>query len=319
MVEDFLSHLMNNLLESTQVPKVQVERFVGPILLLFLPELLTEYYKNNSDFSGKYILISEEFPLSKYRTSSSNSNSKSYQSTNIDYILLNREKNFLIFLELKTEVNWKRDKQLETYLKYKKLIEQKSAIILIEDLLKIKKKSRRKDKYEFLVKRILPYCGYFEHIKNVKIIYLVPNNSLNDKIDDVIHFDRLPSKINHNYSDEWSIINNYLSKLSELETNSHLLNKSTSLIDKEFIYCKVYSYIRANNPNSHPITIAFGILGKGPNPNYQIEFSDGAVVAFYSSGRPHPVGKFKTTNLTLPIKWTEFQKMDSDYDASQIK
>ena len=57
MSELFIKTLMDNLIEATMIPKVQVERVVEPILSVFLEDVLTETLKSDTDLSGLIKMI----------------------------------------------------------------------------------------------------------------------------------------------------------------------------------------------------------------------------------------------------------------------
>jgi len=61
MNKGFLSHLMAHLLEGSQIPKVQVERSVGPVLGFFLAEVLTATLKDDGALSGRYRMLCPNF------------------------------------------------------------------------------------------------------------------------------------------------------------------------------------------------------------------------------------------------------------------
>ena len=84
---------MQHILEGTMIPKVQIERAVGPILSMFLADVLTETFKEDLELSGPIEMVCPEFPFKK---------PDNKQSTNIDWLLFNPERCQLIFLELKT-------------------------------------------------------------------------------------------------------------------------------------------------------------------------------------------------------------------------
>lgn len=88
----FLSLLMERIVESHQIPKVQVERVVSPILSMFVADALTKKFANNDSLRGKYELVCMEFPLKKPENS---------QSTNIDFLLVNTTTLSIVFLEIK--------------------------------------------------------------------------------------------------------------------------------------------------------------------------------------------------------------------------
>lgn len=92
--DGFVNDLMKHIIEGVNIPKVQVERALSPILSLYIESILTSYFNGNSEYSGSYEMISPEFPLKK----------ENNQSTNIDYLLINRSKKTLVFFELKTDI-----------------------------------------------------------------------------------------------------------------------------------------------------------------------------------------------------------------------
>ena len=100
--------LMKHAARLVAVPKVQVERAVGPILGLFIPEVFSEQHW------GKHlILLGEEFPLRKPPVDGI----PSFQSTNIDWLLYNMGDGELVFVELKMAETSFDDSQARTYLR----------------------------------------------------------------------------------------------------------------------------------------------------------------------------------------------------------
>ena len=89
----FAQALIERIMEGTMIPKVQTEREVGPILDLFLEGLLTEAFREDPQLSGPIATVCREFPFKK---------PDSRQSTNIDWLMRNAEREQLIFVELKT-------------------------------------------------------------------------------------------------------------------------------------------------------------------------------------------------------------------------
>src|ERR1035438_780794 len=83
---------MAHIARLAMVPKVQVERAVGPIVGLFIAELLS------TKWNKRVVTICEEFPLRKAPVNCIHT----YQSTNIDWLLYNLSDDQLVFLELKT-------------------------------------------------------------------------------------------------------------------------------------------------------------------------------------------------------------------------
>jgi len=78
MGNSFAEALMTHIMEATMIPKVQVERVVGPILSMFIGDVLTATLRDDSRLSGDIKLIAPEFPLKK---------EGNRQSTNIDWLM----------------------------------------------------------------------------------------------------------------------------------------------------------------------------------------------------------------------------------------
>ena len=195
--------------EGTQIPKVQVERYISPILAVFLEDILYQLYKK------EYKMISPEFPIRKgsidYKSKRQN------QSTNIDYLMYNKTDNKLVFIELKTDSTSFKSSQLEIYQKLQEICENNTTQetfgeLLINDLKKIKKASKFKSKYEYIISQL---DNSFTLINKMEIIYIVPKNIIN-KVDgkQVLSFYNLPKKLNH-FNNEWQIIRKYLVQLDE--------------------------------------------------------------------------------------------------------
>src|SRR5438552_473058 len=84
----FVQALMQHLATQSRVPKVQAERAIGPIIGMFIPEVLSVY------FDKTITMLCAEFPLLK--------DGKKFLSTNIDWLLYNVEDEQFEFVELKT-------------------------------------------------------------------------------------------------------------------------------------------------------------------------------------------------------------------------
>ena len=203
----FVEKLMQTIIKGKNIPKVQVERMVSPIIEIFLEDILTTYYQGNSGMDDEYKLITPEFPLKK---------GGNYQSTNIDYLLFNEKHNFLVILEFKTDLSSFSNSQYKTYIDIQAKISQLgNAIFLFDDLNDIAKASSKKSKYQTLINS----CNqkYFKNIQEIKIIYLVPKG-MKSKIQqqnvDVITFHDLPKTLsNHLFVMEWNVIRDELKQL----------------------------------------------------------------------------------------------------------
>lgn len=200
---NFVTALMKIAVENgVKTPKAQVERYLSPILEIYLEEILLHTLGN------EYKLISSEFPIKKDETN---------QSTNIDYLLVNMKTSALVFLELKTDSRSFRAAQNDIY---KTLLNVKDiGCKLHKDLQEIRENTVQKEKYDFIIKKwgLIPDL---DSITKSELIYLVPKKS-KDKIlssnnTNVLSFGDLPEEVSiHN--EEWLIIRQYL--IAYVETN----------------------------------------------------------------------------------------------------
>jgi hypothetical protein len=71
--DSFLEVLMRHIMDQVKIPKVQVERVIGPILGMFIAKVLS------AKLNDRMEMICAEFPLRKAPESN--------QSTNIDWLL----------------------------------------------------------------------------------------------------------------------------------------------------------------------------------------------------------------------------------------
>jgi 5-methylcytosine-specific restriction protein A len=65
MCASFVQTLMERIIEGAMIPKVQTERELGPILDVFLDEIVTEAFRDDSRLSGPITTICREFPFKK--------------------------------------------------------------------------------------------------------------------------------------------------------------------------------------------------------------------------------------------------------------
>lgn len=317
--QNFLHRLMKQIIEGREIPKVQVERMLSPILGIFVEEFLTKYFES-TDFAGEIKLLAYEFPLKKEFND---------QSTNLDFLLFNKSKNTLIFLEVKTDVSSDNRTQLENYIYFKECITSNSGTFLFTDLTKIAKKSSKGNKYQKVLSRIEEYKKELSHCFDVKVVYLVPAPLAakireNNAIDFVLSFSDLPEKIDSNYNEEWLIIKEYLQLLDD-----HGGYHSFEIFNSENIYtednikiapsykpsklsglAKIRQQIEdfiSNTPELVPNYVKLGATGDGLNPNYQVYFKNGKVVPFRNNGNVYTLAKsFKESNLKPGIPWEKF-------------
>ena len=223
----FIEALMEEIVtKGRKTPKVQVERYISPILSMFLEELLHEKYDK------EYELIMPEFPIRK-GTVNRDSEDNSNQSTNIDYLLYNKTDDMFTFVELKTDASSYKPSQLEIYQNLDELCKSYQGEdgntfgkLLNDDLVKIKEATTYKHKYKYLLSE---WDEKYNAVNKMEIIYLVPKaTKLKDKEDakrsenniyipqnNILYFEDLAENINHDFKEEWKIIIDYMQKLDE--------------------------------------------------------------------------------------------------------
>jgi hypothetical protein len=204
--EVFIEKLMADILRLRTIPKVQVERVIGPILGLFIAELLSTMWSKQVE------MICEEFPLRK--------EPGKYQSTNIDWLLYNHDDDELVFLELKTACTSFDPVQQKTYRRVIDRINESGSSFLVKDVEDIRPRSLEKKKYEEVLKRFLENPRYAK-CKKAKLVYLAPaamraaECKLTGGDVEWLSFTDLPSKITGELTVEWEII---YRKLVELDS-----------------------------------------------------------------------------------------------------
>jgi len=212
ITKGFLSHLMAHLLEGSQIPKVQVERSVGPVLGFFLAEVLTATLKDDGALSGRYRMLCPEFPLAK----------KNNQSTNIDFLLYNEDRQALVFLELKTAGSSFAADQAVIYLENKLKVLDHSAAYLVSDLERIKAASSEPQKYaavqQMLETRFPGGTAAMAQCRQLHVIYLVPaqlkaHDPHLKRMDKALSFGELAMDIDSPFAEEWTTIGQALQQL----------------------------------------------------------------------------------------------------------
>lgn len=218
MDDVFLRQLMAHLLEGRHIPKVQVERSVGPVLGFFLADVLTATLKDDEVLSGRYRMLCPEFPLLK---------GSSRQSTNIDFLLYNEDRQSLIFLELKTAGSSFDAEQARNYLETKLAVQEKGASFLVEGLDCIEASSSEAHKYGvlrgLLDTRFPGGADAMRSCRQLHVLYLVPASlkskaTLLKDMDRTLSFGDLATLIDGPFARQWAIIAEALQLLDESET-----------------------------------------------------------------------------------------------------
>ena len=224
---------MNHIMEGMLIPKVQIERAVGPILGMYLADVLTETFRVDSEYSGSFSMICQEFPLKK---------EFNWQSTNIDYLLYNPDRKQLIFFELKTSDTSVNHEQTRIYREKQKEIKNKGGKFLIEDLEQMLDRSNEQGKYQYLIKeKILRYKSEITRCSDAIIIFLIPESAKNNVKGDadlVLTYKMLAERIKGPFAEEWSVVRKHLLKLddsSRLSRNSSTQKSTKSKLTRKHL------------------------------------------------------------------------------------
>lgn len=217
----FFNALMAHLMQGAMIPKVQVERSVGPIIGFFLAEALS------SALNEEIVMLCPEFPIRKFRLGESENN----QSTNIDWLMFSRDKQELLLIELKTTDTSFRSEQSEIYNNLQQtIIGKNSASFLIEELDAIASTSQETGKYKNVSMMLAQALGIpgadlpkkLGQCKRARIIYIAPKISKpstwpeSNELMTWLSFGDLPEIIEHNYANHWPSVRNSLITLDTL-------------------------------------------------------------------------------------------------------
>jgi hypothetical protein len=215
MHETFIEILMDQIMEATMIPKAQVERAVGPILNLFLADVLTATLQNDPDLSGDIAMVCPEFPLKK---------TNNRQSTNIDWLMLNEARQMLLFVELKTSDTSVNVGQNAIYQERIRQVGEQGGGFLLRDLEELRDASNESGKYQYLLeKRIGPYRKQIAASHMARLVYLVPESAehkLKGHADRILTFSDLAVIISGPYAREWAVVHNRLVRLDQISQRS---------------------------------------------------------------------------------------------------
>jgi hypothetical protein len=215
MSESFVEALMDNIMEGVMIPKVQIERAIGPILSMFLADVLAETFQDDPALSGAIAMICPEFPLKK---------ADNKQSTNIDWLMYNRERKQLLFVELKTSDTSFDAGQNVIYRAKQNSVRNEGGSFLIEDLKQLMNASRETGKYRYILeKRLSLFKAEITACRDARIIYLIPKSAehkVQGLADRVLTFAMLSNSITGSYAEEWSIIRSHLCVLDDSSRRS---------------------------------------------------------------------------------------------------
>ncbi len=226
MQTDFIEILMKHIMEATMIPKAQIERAVGPILSMFLAQVLTETLRDDPDLSGVIVMICPEFPLKK---------GGNRQSTNIDWLMLNPSREMLLFVELKTSDTSVNANQNAIYHQKKEEVRNQGGSFLVHDVEILRDASNESGKYSYILEhRIAPHRKMITRCRDARVLYIVPASAkrkMTSDIDKVITFSNLAEQISTPYPDAWKVIHKHLSKLDESSQRSRNHRYATSSME----------------------------------------------------------------------------------------
>ncbi len=206
----FVEALMRHIIDQVNIPKVQVERAVGPILGMFIDKALSKH------LGADVKMICAEFPLRK-------KDRGDWQSSNIDWLLYNATDRELVFLELKTAGTIEKE-QAHFYLS---LIEEiaPNTSSLVSTVDGIHKASRAKNKYDEVLACIEPR-ERFSDCTRARLVYLVPkwrranwSDVLNGNAT-ILSFEDLREDIGTEFPRIWAVIRKYLLQLDSAPSRS---------------------------------------------------------------------------------------------------
>jgi len=230
----FIEALMDHIMEGVMIPKVQIERAVGPILSMFLADVLTETLRDDPALSGSIVMICPEFPLKK---------ADNKQSTNIDWLMYNKERQQLLFVELKTSDTSFDTGQNVIYRAIQDAVRSDGGSFLMEDLEQLTNASTEAGKYRYILeKRLSLFKTEITACRDARIIYLIPKSvehKLQGLADKVFSFGMLSNSITGSFAEEWSVIRSHLCVLddSSRRSRNHQLtsvpaeNRATNFVD----------------------------------------------------------------------------------------
>jgi hypothetical protein len=222
----FVEKLIVSIVENKDIPKVQVERALSPILEIFIESVMNELANKGVIWKGEYELIAPEFPLD-------NGEKDNARSTNIDFLLFNKSERSLVFVELKTD---SRSFDTKQYKLYKKCIENKRGEDLYAFLNKLghEKYKKYKKKIDEKLKEI--QLDGLEQVSEIKIVYLAPKKlteenkhrgkagreaienltKKNGDLEKFVTFEDLENNniIKHEFKEEWKIITKHIQELN---------------------------------------------------------------------------------------------------------
>lgn len=304
----FVRQLMSEIARLHSIPKVQVERAVGPILGMFLPGIVGSLLGHPPDATG-FEIVSPEFPLKR---------ADNNQSTNIDWLLVHRPSGLLVLFELKTAADSFDGPQLATYEAVRRRILREGGAFLLDDLHQIRRASSQQRKYDALLDAIAPFDSTLRSARRAETLLVAPRVMSLTGVDDSVivrHFSDLPTDLVGPQSEEWSIVREALMTLDAraaqpvvappgaLRERPSSPQPPSSLLDDSVFAQLILGNLRRSGDRRSLVCFWVGNTGLGGTPNYQVEFDDGSVQTFHHNGMPHRVPQFRASNLRGPYRF----------------
>lgn len=141
-----LEAIFEKLDEWRDLPGFRLEPHVAPFFGIFMEDILNAHL-NKSNGEGIQSTVIPEFPLRKGEFEENDADDN--QSNHVDYLAISKDKKTAYFVELKTDLNSIRDKQLQ-YLKDAKKVPFRQFVCGIFEIT-TKAKSKRRRKYIHLL------------------------------------------------------------------------------------------------------------------------------------------------------------------------
>lgn len=307
----FAERLMAEVLRLNGIPKVQVERIVGPILGIFLPQVLSDLLKFPGAATG-FEVIAPEFPLKR---------EDNRQSTNVDWLALHRPSGTVVLFELKTAVDSVDREQLDVYERTRHRIERNGAGFLLDDLRVIHGASAQSAKYDTLLGMCEPFEAPLRAANRAVTACLLPAACRTPATAANVlwrNFGDLPERVQGELADAWTVVREGLLRLDEPRSMSPLsttfrpaptpglpASRSQPPVQgderAETFALHVLANLRREREPRRPQRFWIGATGSGSAPNYQVAFSDDSVQTYHYSGARHRVNPFSPSKLRGPF------------------
>ncbi len=205
------------------IPRVQVERAVGPILGLFLAEVLSETFRNDGQLSGGFTMVCPEFPLRK----ADNNESKS-----VDWLMVNKARRCLVLVELKTADSSGDALQSTTYRTVQAEVRNQGGGFLVDDVVRIRDASNEHGKYQFILdEKIAPHVADIRACREAFILYIAPRTmagKLQGYGDRIIDFSSLAATVPGPDAEHWRTLHGMLRNLDDVSRASRNRGASVS-------------------------------------------------------------------------------------------